>query len=162
MEVDISRLITVYYMNSYLDASDVMRVLGFEILHQLGDWNLPERNKVIKWYPGRGPRLLTDLKFRFADFRSHNFSLKKTELYSKTDKQKNKGKFSVTTNQSINGRGIASGFTVLQKQSLSELHLELCSCCRRSPLWCLTRTTYEISEKSHKSKAIALPQSSFF
>ena len=37
VEVDISQLITVYYINSDLDASDVMRVLGFEILHQLGD-----------------------------------------------------------------------------------------------------------------------------
>lgn len=45
-----------------------------------------------------------------------------TELCSKTDQQKIKGKSSITTKQPINGSGIASGSitTVLQKQSLSQ------------------------------------------
>ena len=116
VEVDISQLIT---WNTNLDASDVMRILGFEILHQLRDWNLPERKKVIESHPGWGPRLLKDLQFRFADLRSYTFSLKKPELYWNPDKEKSKGKFSITTNQSINGRDIASSSinAVLQKQT---------------------------------------------
>ena len=58
-------------------------------------------------------------KFRFADLRSHTFSLKKPKLYWNPDKEKSKAKFSITTNQSTNGRDIASSSinTVLQKQT---------------------------------------------